>query len=82
MLVNAPGANSVLVFHNRRQVGKIVGESGSLTVEARGLGSGPVVLTAVAVGKSAADKVFGKPVSVVVEDAADLTLPTGREGSR
>jgi uncharacterized protein (TIGR03790 family) len=81
MLVNAPGASSILVFHNRRQIGKIQGESGSLTVEAQGLGSGPVVLTAVAVGNSPADKVFSRPIAVVVEGAADLTLPTSRERS-
>ncbi len=66
VLVNAPEAALIYVFHNRRQLAKFAGPSGNISFAASELGGGPAVLTAVAVGKDSADRVFSKPITVQV----------------
>ncbi len=77
--VSSPGARTVFVFHNRRPLGRLSGSAGSISVDPRTLGRGPISLTAVAIGAKPTDKVFSAPIEIVVEDRdAALSIPVGR----
>jgi uncharacterized protein (TIGR03790 family) len=62
LLVNAPGARQIYVFHHRRPLGQVRGDQGAVLIDVRQLGRGPIMLTAVALGARATDKVFSQPV--------------------
>ncbi len=77
----APGMDGIVFFHNARIVGKIDGEKGEASIEARQLGSGPVTLQAVAYLRSrVGEQVFSKPIRIAVKPAealAALPAPVG-----
>jgi uncharacterized protein (TIGR03790 family) len=62
--VRQPGATSIVIRQNSRDLGNVKGESGELEVLATTLGRGPTTLQAISTGKAAASSV---PVQVVVE---------------
>jgi hypothetical protein len=59
-------------------MGSVKGDTGALFLDAQLLGRGPVELTAVAVGASPDDKVFGPPILVRVEDSVSITNSVGK----
>jgi uncharacterized protein (TIGR03790 family) len=75
--VSAPGASSISLFHNRRQLGQVKGNEGVVTIDARELGSGPVLLTAVGLGGKRVDKVFSQPILLTIQQPASANLSTG-----
>lgn len=68
VLINSREAATLYIFHNRRQLAKFAGPSGDFAISASELGGGPVVLTAVAVGKDPGNRVFSKPITVQIEN--------------
>ena len=62
--VRQPGATSIAVRQNSRDVGNVKGESGELEIPATSLGRGPTTLQAISQGKAAAASV---PVQVFVD---------------
>jgi uncharacterized protein (TIGR03790 family) len=59
--VRQPGATSIVVRQNRREVARVAGESGEVEVLAQTLGRGPVVLSAISEGEHAA---ISSPISL------------------
>ena len=71
--IQADDARNIYVFHNRNLVAQIRGKAGDVAISPEMVGRGPIELTAVAInGKK--EKVFSKPVPVVIE-AVDAPLP-------
>ncbi len=64
----APGTEWITFFHDSRQIGRLSGSDGDLMIESDNLGTGPVLLRAVA---KATDKAKGyvvaKPITVEIE---------------
>jgi uncharacterized protein (TIGR03790 family) len=66
-VVSSPNSQSIFVFHNRRQLGQVNGNQGTVMIDARELGRGPIVLTAVALGTRRTDKVFSQPLPLSIQ---------------
>jgi hypothetical protein len=62
--VRQPGATSITIRQNSRDLGRVKGESGDLEILAATLGRGPTTLQAISEGKAAAASV---PVRILVE---------------
>ncbi|GAB6167495.1 hypothetical protein JCM19992_34950 [Thermostilla marina] len=60
--LRCPGAFALVVRSDTRVVGRCLGEEGTIDVAASKLGSGPVRLQPVALGRPPQEFVFGKPV--------------------
>ena len=64
----SPGASAIGVFQNTRAVGRIEGASGKVEIDAKTLGTGPVRLDFIAIGKNGPkDNVTAEPVFFEVE---------------
>ena len=64
----SPGAQAISVFQNSRQLGRITGPDGELTLDSEKLGAGPVLLRAVAKAAEAEKGfVVARPVVVEIE---------------
>jgi hypothetical protein len=61
--VGQPGATSIAVRQNSREVGRVEGEAGEIEISAATLGRGPTVLQAFSEGPAAA---VSAPVSIQV----------------
>lgn len=66
--VQADGANSIYVFHNRRPLGRVMGDAGAVTVDTQMVGTGPVSLSVVATG-TPGGKYFAAPQEILVQDS-------------
>jgi hypothetical protein len=69
--IQCAGAESLLLFHNHRQIASVEGDRGQLRIDSAALGSGPVRLQAV--GKAAGDAgrhVFSAPLYLQVQPPA------------
>lgn len=62
--VKAPGATAVAIMHCGRAVGRLASDAGTVEIDAAKLGSGPVTLSAVAIGGQA---VQSAPVTVKIK---------------
>ena len=78
-----PGAKEIVVMANVRPVGRIPGDSGSVSIDPRVLGQGPVRLMTVAVREGAGPRqVVAKPIDLTIVPPAPLralTLPAGQK---
>ncbi len=64
----SPGSIAIAVIHNSRLLNRINGSSGRLEINSGALGSGPVILRVVALGKGGPeDYVWAKPIELTVE---------------
>ncbi|HUT11265.1 MAG TPA: TIGR03790 family protein [Thermoguttaceae bacterium] len=68
----SPGSVGIVVLHNSREVGKITGENGRVTIDPTALGTGPVRLRVVGIGQ-------GGPSGYVMAPPFDLTIATESE---
>jgi len=68
----SPGSSGIAVLHNSRQVGRIDGESGRVTIDPVTLGTGPVQLRVVGIGQ-------GGPSGYLMAPPFDLTIGTDPE---
>ena len=62
--VKAPGATAVAIMHCGRAVGRLASDAGAIEIDAAKLGSGPVTLSAVAIGGQA---VQSAPITVKIK---------------
>ena len=78
-----PGAKEIVVMANVRPVGRISGDSGTVSIDPRVLGQGPVRLMTVAVREGAGPRqVVAKPIDLTIVPPAPLralTLPAGQK---
>ena len=75
LTASAPGAKHILFFHNVDEVARIEGARGSVQLDPRILGQGPVRLQPVAIiGES--KQVFGAPISVRINPPPALAPPS------
>ena len=68
---SAPGARSITLYHHMEELGRIIGDSGSVEVDPRRLGAGPVKIHPVAF-LDGSKQVLGEPVSVRIKPPAAL----------
>ncbi|HOP78763.1 MAG TPA: hypothetical protein PLD05_14840 [Thermogutta sp.] len=68
--VDCPGALAVAIRHNSRVVARALGDRARLTVDTGQLGTGPVRLHAVGIGKALSSNKISRPIDIVI----------GREG--
>ncbi|MEQ1852257.1 MAG: hypothetical protein ABMA01_11770 [Chthoniobacteraceae bacterium] len=68
---DAPGAKSVIFLHNFREVARITGETGSVELDPRILGQGPVSIQPVATMNESTE-VLGEPVLLRIKPPAAL----------
>ncbi len=78
-VLSVPRARSIYVFHNRRPLGQVKGNQGTVLIDAQELGRGPVLLTAVGLGARSSDNVFSPPIPLKVQDPMMATR-VGAEG--
>jgi uncharacterized protein (TIGR03790 family) len=64
VLVKAVDATAIAIMHNGRIVGRLASDTGSIEIDAAQLGSGPVTLSAVAIGGQAVQSV---PLHATIE---------------
>ena len=78
-----PGAKEIVVMTNVRPVGRIPGDSGSVSIDPRVLGQGPVRLMTVAVLEGEGPRqLVGKPIDFTIVPPAPLhalSVPAGRK---
>jgi hypothetical protein len=67
--VKCPGADGVAVYHNGQLLARIPGQNGNANVDSRGLGDGPVTLTASG-WSGGKEVVFAKPIKLTVQNGA------------
>lgn len=72
--VDAPGAEEIVVMHNTRQLGSVKGASGTLTVETKQLGLGPVRLVALALDEEpeVRERAISPPLEIDVRPGPSL----------
>jgi hypothetical protein len=64
----APGALEIYLYNNGRVLGKIKGDKGELAVNSAALGSGPITLRAIALGKGGASThVLATPIELTID---------------
>ncbi len=68
--IAAPGAELVVIYHNKRRIASMRGESGTVTLEPEELGLGPVTLEALALGS-------GGPSSHVLTTPLEIDVYPG-----
>lgn len=73
LYVSCKNAASIHVFHQREPLGTVNGSMGQVSIDAASLGSGPVTLTAIGVGKTKADKVYSTPIRFFVRPADEFS---------
>ena len=80
---NQPGAKEILIMANVRTVGRIASDSGTVSIDPRVLGQGPVRLVTVALREGTGPKqVVAKPIDVTIVPPAPLralAMPGGRK---
>ena len=79
LTASAPGAKSIVFFHNVDEVTRIEGASGTAQIDARILGQGPVRIQPVAI-LSDAKQILGEPINVRIKPPT--ALPPPPENSR
>jgi hypothetical protein len=70
---HAAGAAGIVFLQNRRVLGRITGDQGTIVIQARELGAGPVALRAVAMGTNS---VASKPITLQVDPVPKVPEPT------
>ena len=66
--VASPGSYGTVVLHNSRLLGRVDGEQGAVEIDTSTLGTGPVRLRVVALGRGGpTDYVHAKPIELTVE---------------
>ncbi|MDG2384208.1 MAG: TIGR03790 family protein [Pirellulaceae bacterium] len=73
LFVSCKNAVSIHLFHRRQPIGVIKGGMGQLTIDTSSLGSGPITLTAIGIGKGRGDKVYSKPIQFFVRPADEFS---------
>ena len=64
----APGALAIYFYNNGRVLGEVKGDKGELAVNSAALGSGPVTLRAIALGKGGAEThVLAAPIELTID---------------
>lgn len=69
------GGGKIVILHNSGVLGQLEGESGTITIEPRTLGAGPVRLMAIALG-SEGNQAISAPVHIEIEPAKALPALT------
>ncbi|CAK9073420.1 Uncharacterized protein SCF082_LOCUS38288 [Durusdinium trenchii] len=81
--VDAPGAALVALYHNKQRIASLRGEQGTMSIDPKQLGLGPVTLEALALGSGGpSEHVLAKPLQVNVVPGPPLageTPPEDRE---
>ena len=76
-----PGAKEIIVLANVRTIARVQGDNGTLKIDPRVLGQGPVRLVTVGLREGAGPKqIIGKPIDLTIVPPAPLraqTLPAG-----
>ena len=82
LTASSPDSAGIVVFHNRRLIGKISGEQGSVLVPAKAIGLGPSRLYAVGLGSNGGENhVFAQPIHINVQPETPMAPNLGPESS-
>ena len=73
LFLSCKNAASIHVFHRRQPLGVVKGGMGQMTIDTSSLGSGPVTLTAIGIGKNRGDKVYSKPIQFFVRPSDEFS---------
>jgi hypothetical protein len=66
LAASAPGAKEIWIDSNGQWLGRIEGQEGKLSIQTDRLGSGPVKLRAIGVGRDVASHVYAAPVMIEI----------------